>query len=170
MHAIRGDLTGMLKTLPCVQQGIGKAGIEQTGFVRGLRNLHKNIFESGEVGLAQAAAGLSCEASLQQRKERGVNRGTPDEPATKDDDPHLEVWRLFDEHMLLCGEEPKKIAPPDLILPIAQQVGSGATRYQIQLKLCMVVSAVGTGWISVAPDSAIDVCREFQPLEHGDKK
>jgi hypothetical protein len=170
MQAAFGDLARASETLPCVQEGEGEAGIQKTGFTGSVGKLREELLEAGEVRLAQAAAGVSREASLLKGKRCRIGRAAFDQPPPEDEDPHLKIRSLLDEDVLLGGEEPEQVASADSIMTITQEIGSGATRDEIQLELFMVVPPVRTGRVGVTPRHTIEICREFEPLQHDDKK
>lgn len=93
-----------------------------------------------------------------------------DRAALEDDDPHLEVGSLFDQHVFLCREEPEKIAAANLVTAITEQISSRASGDEVQLEFGVVVAPVGSRRGGVAPDHAVEFGRKIKTLQHGDKK
>jgi hypothetical protein len=55
-------------------------------------------------------------------------------------------------------------------MSIAQQVGSRATCDEVQLQFGVMMPPVRTRGVGIAPSHAIEIYREFEALQHGDKK
>ena len=120
--------------------------------------------------MAQPSAGVPGEATLQERKGWRVGGAALNQPAPKDNDPHLEVGSLFNEDMLLRREEPEQVAAADLIVTVAKQIGARTTCDEVQLELCVVMPPVRTRRIGVTPCHTVEISGKFEPLQHGDKK
>ncbi len=112
----------------------------------------------------EPSTALPWKKPQQQRLTRIIQRDSANHTTPKDSDPHGELRRLVDEHMLLTGKEPQQVTTSNLISKIAEQVRATPPRHQIQLELGMPVRTVLRGSVGVGPDATVQGWLEIQAL------
>jgi hypothetical protein len=96
------------------------------------------------------------------RRRRGGRAG--DERRREDRPPQLVVRRLVDQDVVLAGEEPCQRAGRELVAALAEQVGRGAARHEVELQLLMAMAARRPVGRHVARDATLDA--RSQPETH----
>lgn len=169
MNVLDGDVAGVLKALPGEEQRVGNTGIEK-GLMPGGGEIGEEPLDTLHVLLGEAAAGVAVHAGLNEGASGNVDGDAANHSAAKDSDPHAEVGSLFDEDMLLRGEEPEKISAADFVPALAEEIDAPAAGDEIQFKFGVGMTAVGGGKVVVLPDAAIEFGLQMQVLTHDKKR
>lgn len=169
MHVLHGDFAGVLKALPCEEQRVGDACIEE-GLMPGRGEIGEECSKTLHVLLREPSAGFKVAVGLKQGTRRYVDRDAADHAPEKDADPHAEVGGLLDEDVFLRGEEPEEIAAADFVAAIAEKIDAATVGDEIQFQFGIGVKAVGGGKVVVLPDAAIKPGLQMQMLTHDKKR
>lgn len=169
MEVAHGNIRRALERLPRSQQSISEACVHDSGLVSGC-NLGEQRIEPLQFVLREPAAGFAAELSSQQRPGRRVSCNAPYGAPAKDGDPHAEVRRLFDEHVILRGEEPEQVTSTDLVAAVAQEIDAQAAGDEVQFEFVVRVAPIGGSDMIVLPHAALQIGRQVEALAHDDKK
>lgn len=169
VNVLDGDVASPLEALPGEEQRVGNPGVEK-GLMPGGGEIGEEPFEALHVLLGEAAACVAVDIGLNERTSRNVDGNAANHPAAKDSDPHTKVGSLFDEDMLLSGEEPEKISTADFVTSFAEEVDAPAAGDEIQFKFGVSMAAVGGGKVVVLPDATIQFRLQVQVLTHDKKR
>ena len=127
MNVMHGNIGGMFKMLPGVEQGVAQPGIEEAGPVMRGGNFGKQFFEPRENALAAGAGsihrpGSACRKILRVR----VGGNPPDRRGLKTP-IHISKSRVCSIRTCSCaGKEPEQVAAADLVFAVGQQIEAGA--------------------------------------------
>jgi hypothetical protein len=169
VNVLYGNVARACEHSPCLEKGIAKTSVEESGFICYDGQFSEEIIEAADVLAAEPPTGFHFERVLKQRAREGIDRAAANHATAIDRDPHFKGDRLLDEDMFLGGEQPEQISTLHLISSLTEQVDPDSTSNEVQFEFRVSVAFVSGSQIAISPDLTIEVLGEMQALNHRDK-